>query len=311
MPLPDPHAIRARLSEVIGLIEQALSHGESSSPWASGQGPDLSFVTHGGGWGGELRVILGPARAGKTALAATSVSRLIREEENGRGVAWFSLQESGARCALRLLCLATDMPLARVMAGDVFTRRDLHHLSQAAAVLAKQPVFIDDASPQSVRALRSRIQDWEEDLNPRLILIDSIEALTDNNGNRWGSSLKACEDIAGALRRLANELDVLVVCFASTPDESAAASGSPSLAGLPDSLSPLVAEADSVLFLQTRPHETGDCVVAAALHALKQPNGSDLAITPLLFRPDLLCFETVERLVGAKPMNLIAVLRDF
>jgi replicative DNA helicase len=292
-PLPDPHAIRARLSEAIGLIEQALNRGKSSSPWVSGQGPDLSFVTDGGS-GGELRVILGRARAGKTALAATLVSRLIKEEENGRGVAWFSLQESGARCALRLLCLATRMPLARVMAGDVFTRRDLHHLSQAAATLAKQPVFIDDASPQSVRALRSRFQDWEEDLNPRLILIDSIEALTDNNGNRWGSSLKASEDIAGALRRLANELDVLVVCFASTSVEPAAASEPPSLKGLPESLSPLVAEAGTVLFLQTRPHHPGDCVAAAALHVRKQTDDWAPAITPLLFRPNLLRFETVE-----------------
>jgi|JI6StandDraft_1071083.scaffolds.fasta_scaffold01460_4 replicative DNA helicase len=290
--LPDPHALRAHLSEAIRLIEQEMAHGRSSSSWAGGHGLDLSFVTD-RSCGGELRVILGPARAGKTALAATLVSRLIGEDSS-QGVAWFSLQESSPRCALRLLSHAACLPLERIMAGAVSTRRDLQQLSEAITGLEKQPVFIDDASPQSVLALRSRFLDWEEVSSQRLILIDPVEALMDHQGNLWGSSSKASKDITNALRRLADELDVLVVCFAGTPAESAAACEPLSLDGLPESFSPLVAEADTVLFLKTRSHDPADHVAAATLHSLKLTDACAPAITQLLFRPDLLRFETIK-----------------
>lgn len=291
-PPRDPSSLHCRVLEAVSLIEEALCRGVSSSPWRGGGHPGLSFLTE-SGYGGELRLVLGPDGAGKTSLAASLISELVKEEQD-EFIAWFSLQESAALAALRLLCISTRMPLARVLAGDVSTRRDLAFLTKAAQALSKQPVLIEEASPMPVVELLSRCQKWAEKPRLQLILIDPIEALLDEEGNRWGSSAQASEDITAILRVVARELSIPVLCFATAPPEAAATSSAPSLASLPESLAPIIEEADMVLYLKTRQAQPDDCVILSALHALKQDEDSAPAVTPLLFRPDLLLFKVIE-----------------
>lgn len=287
---PDRCLLKHRILEACGLIEGALCHCDSGSPW-QGDGPGLSILTRGGD---ELRVVLGPSGAGKTTLAASLVSRLIEDGGRDERLAWFSLQESGGQAALRLLCHATRMPLARVAAGDVSSRRDLARLTKVAHALAEYPVRIEDVSPLSVAVLRARCEEWKEQGDLPLVVIDPIEALEDDDGSRWGSSSQASEDITISLRRLAEDLGTPVVAFASTPAELDDANSVPSPTSLPESLAPLVSAADLVLFLETGKRRPGDGVVAAALHVLKQSDGSEDAVIPLIFRPGLMLFEGVE-----------------
>jgi replicative DNA helicase len=205
---------------------------------------------------------------------------------------WFSLQESGGHAALRLLCHAARMPLARVTAGDVVTRHDLETLSKLVQVLAQYPVQIHDTSPLSVVELKVLCEDWAGQGRSRLILIDPIEALTDEEGCRWGSHPKTNENIAGTLGLLAMDLGTPIVCFATIPSEPDDSRAVPTLAALPESFAPLIAKADVVTCLKTRPFLPGDRITASALHVLKQSNGRDEMIQ-LMFRPDLMLFEDV------------------
>lgn len=104
--------LKHHLRDACGLIEEAFSEGGSGSPWRSGC-PVLSLLTGCDGIG-ELRLVLGSPRAGKSSLAASLVSRLIDDGGEVEHLAWFSLQESGAQTALRLLGLAAGMPWVRV-----------------------------------------------------------------------------------------------------------------------------------------------------------------------------------------------------
>jgi hypothetical protein len=113
-------------------------------------------------------------------------------------------------------------------------------------------------------------------------------------GNRWGSSPQASEDITAILRVVAREFSVPIVCFATAPLVSDEAASVPSLDSLLESLAPIIDEADMVLFLKTRQAHPGDAAVASALHVLKQHEERAPAITPLIFRPDLLLFEGIE-----------------
>lgn len=142
--------------------------------------------------------------------------------------------------------------------------------------------------------LRSRCQKWAEKSHLQLIVIDPFEALLDEEGNRWGSSPQASEDITTILRVMAREVSIPILCFATAPPDPAEASPAPSLASLPESLAPIIEEADMVLYLKTRQAHPEYGVILSALHALKQDEDSVPVIAPMLFRPDLLRFESVE-----------------
>jgi hypothetical protein len=288
----DSSSLHCRILAAVSLIEEALCRGVSNSPWRSGGHPGLAILTE-GGYGGELRLVLGPAGVGKTSLAASLISGMLKQEQVDP-IAWFSLQESAAQAALRLLCVAARMPLNRVVAGDVSTRHNLEILTKAANALSKQPVFIDEVSPMAVVELRSRCLKWAEKSRLQLIVIDPIEALLDEDGNHWGCSPQASEDITSILRVMTRELRMPVLCFATAPSEPAEASPVPSLASLPESLAPIFEEADRVLYLKTPKTHAGEGVVISSLHVLKQDEECMSAITPMLFRSDLLLFESVE-----------------
>ena len=59
-------------------------------------------------------------------------------------------------------------------------------------------------------------------------------------------------------------------------------------------ISDIIEEADMVLYLKTRQAHPEYGVILSALHALKQDEDSVPVIAPMLFRPDLLRFESVE-----------------
>ena len=298
-------AEKKRVGELIGigeLMDPALTLLEKMKSSASGiTGLSTGFVDLDqqltGFHGGELIILAARPGIGKTSLAMNFALHACRKE--GKAVAVFSLEMPSVQLVTRLLATAARVDMKKLRGGRL-SQLDMEKITETAADLYQQKLYIDDSGALSsfdLRAKARRLKQKEPDL--ALIVIDYLQ-LMHQKGKVESRQLEVSE-ISRALKQLAKELSVPVIALSQLNRKvEERKGGKPMLSDLRES-GAIEQDADVVMFIHREDEgEEGDAppsaraAIPVELIIAKQRNGP-VGSVDLVFLGEYTRFESRAR----------------
>lgn len=228
---------------------------------------------------GEMIVLAARPSMGKTSLAmniAENVALGVSGDKTPHPVGIFSLEMAQDALIMRMLCSHAGVSSFKIAQG--YIGQAIHgKLTQAASVLMKAPIFLDDTGGLDIMELRARARRMYKKHHIQLIVIDYLQLLHSSEYAGQGRQIETAY-ISGNLKAMAKELKipVLVLSQLSRAPEQRDKLGKPKLSDLRDS-GAIEQDADVVCMLR-RPcrypddEETEDTTLAI-LDFVKQRNG--------------------------------------
>jgi replicative DNA helicase len=229
---------------------------------------------------GEMIVLAARPSMGKTSLAmniAENVALGVNDPDGKpHAVGIFSLEMSYMSLVTRMICCHAEVPGFRLAQG--YVSHEFHgRLVQAASVLNKAPIFMDDTGGLDVMELRARARRMKKKYDIELIVIDYLQLLNCREYAHQGRQLETSA-ISSNLKSMAKELNlpVLVLSQLSRAPEQRDKEGKPKLSDLRDS-GAIEQDADVVMMLR-RPckydgSEGFEDKTLAIVDVVKQRNG--------------------------------------
>lgn len=172
----------------------------------------------------DLIILAGRPSMGKTALAtniAFNAAKLYKEKIDATGqrevldgakVAFFSLEMSAEQLATRLLAQEAEISSHKIRTGEL-ANEDFSRMVQVSHELHSMPLFIDDTPALSVSAVRTRCRRLARQHGLGLIVIDYLQLLSANPGDRSDGRVNEVSAITRGLKALAKELNVPVIAL--------------------------------------------------------------------------------------------------
>jgi replicative DNA helicase len=144
---------------------------------------------------------------GKTAFCLNLAQTAL---DNNQGVAIFSLEMPAEQLMLRMLSAKTSIPLQKLKVGnmddDEWTR-----LSDAAEVMSKSNLYIDDQGNVDINQLRSRLRKLKTKQNEiALCIVDYLQLMTSVTSKDRHLEVS---DISRGLKLLARELSIPIIAL--------------------------------------------------------------------------------------------------
>ena len=189
---------------------------------------------------------------GKTSLALNIAENVAlgKRGQPRQAVAVFSLEMSADALARRMLCGYAGVSAFSIASGTV-SRDVVPRLSEAAEVLSKAPIYIDDTPGLEVPELRARARRLRARRGIELIVIDYLQLMHYSKYARDGLQRETAA-ISQGIKEMAKELQIPVLILsqlnraAETRDSK---SGKPMLSDLRDS-GAIEQDADVVMLLR-------------------------------------------------------------
>ena len=250
---------------------------------------------------GDLILVAGRPSMGKTAFALSMAANFV---QNGLPVLFFSMEMSNRSIMYRLLSIISKVDLKKLQQVKDLTEEDHRKIEEAASILHKSRLFVDDTSgltPSEILSRSRRLKREHPDL--ALIAIDYLQLMSSDTGN--DNRVTEMGDISRSVKAIAKEIDVPVVALSQLNRASESRTTKrPVMADLRDS-GALEQDADLILF-PFRPEvydKTPETAGLAEIIVAKHRNGEtgkrklhfaarcakfeDLALDdPALTRPD-------------------------
>lgn len=230
---------------------------------------DLDYKTS-GFQPSDLILIAARPSMGKTAFALNIAEYMAFR--NNETVAMFSLEMSKEQLVNRLFALESRVDSQLLRTGNL-SDNDWSSLIEAAGVIGRSNLIIDDTPGISVSELRSKCRKYKLEHNLGIIMIDYLQLM--QGSKRAESRQQEISDISRSLKEIARELQVPVVALSQLsraveqrPDHR------PMLSDLRES-GAIEQDADVVMFLYRDDyynHDTDKKDVAEVIIA-KQRNG--------------------------------------
>jgi replicative DNA helicase len=241
-------------------VSEVMAHVEKVFLTRKGVGTAISTGFHNldrllvGFRGGEMIVLAARPSMGKTSLAMNIAEHValgsLDPDNKARPVGIFSLEMNYASLVQRMLCCRAEIPgdsLQRGFVSSEFHRR----LVQAASILQKAPILMDDTGGLDVMELRARARRMKKKYDVELIVIDYLQLLNCREYARQGRQLETSA-ISSNLKAMAKELQVPVLVLSQlsrAPEQRTGHEGRPKLSDLRDS-GAIEQDADVVLMLR-------------------------------------------------------------
>ena len=157
----------------------------------------------------DLIIVAARPSMGKTAFAlCLALNAAIRQKIT---VGLFSLEMSKEQLMQRMLAVRGKVNLSRLRRPASLTDEDWGNLHQAADVISRAPIFIDDTSALSTMELRARARRLKAEHGLGLVVIDYLQLM--RASRRTDSRELEISDISRSLKGLAKELDIPVVAL--------------------------------------------------------------------------------------------------
>jgi len=188
---------------------------------------------------GEMIVIAARPSMGKTSLAMNIAENVALgkndPDHEQRPVGIFSLEMSHETLVLRMLCSHARVRSSGITKGFI-SKSDHGNLANAASLLMKAPVVMDDTGGLDIHELRARARRMRKKHGVQLIIIDYLQLLHSQEFARQGRQIETAA-ISGNLKAMAKELKIPVIVLSqlSRAPEQRDKLGKPRLSDLRDS----------------------------------------------------------------------------
>ena len=207
---------------------------------------------------------------GKTSMALNIL--LEAGKKSGKNVAFFSLEMSREQLALRLISSECFVDNKKLVTGKL-TEEDWEKVAVAADSLNRSRIFIDDDSSVSVADISAKCRRMD---NLGLVIIDYLQLMQSAGGRTYSGENRqqVVYDISRALKIMAKELDVPVLCLSQLSRANESRSDKrPMLSDLRES-GAIEQDADIVMFLyregyydkDTPNPNLAECIIAKNRH---------------------------------------------
>lgn len=189
--------------------------------------------------GGDMVVLAARPSMGKTSLAMNIAENVALgrndPEHKPHAVGIFSLEMSSDALVMRMLCSHARVSAFDLASGYVSQGRHAD-LTQAASLLGKAPIMMDDTGGLDILELRARARRMRKRHRIELIVIDYLQLLHSHEYARQGRQIETAH-ISGNIKAMAKELKipVLVLSQLSRAPEQRGGLSQPKLSDLRDS----------------------------------------------------------------------------
>jgi replicative DNA helicase len=157
----------------------------------------------------DLILLAARPSMGKTAFAL-NLAHHIAVHEN-QCVAIFSLEMSKEQLINRMFALQGHLDAQKLRSGQL-EDAEWRELVDAAGVLSRSNLIIDDTPAISVSEMRSKCRKYKQEYGLSLIMIDYLQ-LMESSGSANVSQQQKIADISRSLKALARELNVPVIAL--------------------------------------------------------------------------------------------------
>ena len=188
-------------------IEAMIKRGEGIISGLPSGFKDLDKLTT-GFQPGDLVILASRPSVGKTTLALNIMRHL--SIENNIPTAIFSLEMTKEQLAFRLLCMEARVDAQKIRKGYV-DKSEIKKLTDAASVLSRAPIFIDDTPAISILELKAKARRIVKDEGVKLIAVDYLQLV---QGPRdVDNRQQEISAISRSLKALAKELNITVLAL--------------------------------------------------------------------------------------------------
>ena len=207
---------------------------------------------------------------GKTSMALNIL--LEAGKKSGKNVVFFSLEMSREQLALRLISSECFVDNKKLVTGNL-APEDWEKIMVATESLNRSHILIDDDSTVSVADILAKCRRVD---NLGLVIIDSLQLMQSAGGRQYSGENRqqVVSDISRALKIMAKELDVPVLCLSQLSRANESRSDKrPMLSDLRES-GAIEQDADIVMFLyregyydkETPNPNLAECIIAKNRH---------------------------------------------
>lgn len=191
----------------------------------------------------DLILIAARPGMGKTSLALNLLTNVAKV--TGKTVAFFSLEMSREQLAMRLVSNESYVDNNKLITGKL-SEEEWRKIGIASSALSQTDIRVDDNPTITVAEMNALCRRLD---NLGLIVVDYLQLMTSANGKESENRVNAVSEISRALKIMAKELNVPVVCLSqlSRANESRA-DKRPMLSDLRES-GAIEQDADQVMFI--------------------------------------------------------------
>jgi replicative DNA helicase len=239
----------------------------------------------------ELIILAARPSMGKTALACNWAVNIAAE--TGRGVLFFSLEQSRLELAERFLCIRSKINGHKLRSGDL-DEAERHELMQASQELSEIPLFIDDKPGRTVGQMGAIARRLKRQHNIGLMMVDYLQFVEPED--RRAPREQQIAQITRRLKNISKELNIPLVALAQlNRGVEMREDKRPRLADLRES-GAIEQDADLISFLH-RPdaYDPADQPGIAEVIIAKHRSGPT-GIVPLTWRAEFMRFENLSPL---------------
>lgn len=198
---------------------------------------------------GTLIILAARPAMGKTAFAL-SIARNIAVDQ-GKAVAFFSLEMTGVELAMRLISGEAEIPGDKLKKGELMPHEQVQ-LEQRTQSLNEAKIFIDDTPQLTIYELRAKCRRLKQHHDIQMVFIDYLQLMSAGNDamNRNGNREQEISTISRQLKALSKELQIPVLAMSqlSRAVETRGGTKKPMLSDLRES-GAIEQDADIVMFI--------------------------------------------------------------
>ena len=177
----------------------------------------------------HLNIIAARPSVGKTSLGICIADAAAQV---GKKVLFFSLEMSAPEIMMRSICSKMNLNYRDCLQGDL-SNDQLKKISLGIDHVAKYPIFIDDSPSSTIHQIKSKSKRYKRDFGIDMIIVDYLQIISTNK--KYETRDREIAAYSSALKQIARELNVPVVCLSQLSREGAKNERKPRLTDLRDS----------------------------------------------------------------------------
>ncbi len=160
----------------------------------------------------DLVILAGRPSMGKTALATNMAYNAASNKNEGKSVAFFSLEMSAEQLANRILAEQASISSDQIRRGKL-NKDDFSKLSQVSKEISNNKLFIDDTPAINVSTLRTRARRLKRKLDTELglIVVDYLQLM--RGSKKYENRVQEISEITQGLKSVSKELDVPILAL--------------------------------------------------------------------------------------------------